>query len=315
MTADIVIPAYKPGPKFIRQLEALCTQKVPVSKIIVINTEEAFFPSDLPERIPFPEQTAFEVHHITKADFDHAGARNLGASYSDADVCIFMTDDAVPSDDDLIAELLKPFSDPEVGVVYARQLPDEKAGITERFSRAFNYPVKSVKKTIEDLPRLGIKTFFCSNVCAAYRRDLFDMCGGFEAPAIFNEDMVLACGLIHRKKAVYYAADAKVTHSHSYTNAQQFSRNFDLAVSQAMHPEVFEEIRSESEGVRYVKAAFGYFVKKGRPFAVFPFLVTVVYRYLGFRLGKRYRTLSRKRILKVTMNPGFFRNLWEKNEG
>lgn len=38
---------------------------------------------------------------------------------------------------------------------------------------------------------MGIKTFFCSDVCAAYRVDLFHKLGGFESPVIFNEDMFL----------------------------------------------------------------------------------------------------------------------------
>ena len=53
--------------------------------------------------------------------------------------------------------------------------------------------------------------------------------------------------------AIAYVADAKVIHSHNYNCTQQFKRNFDLAVSQADHPEVFGGIRSESEGIRLVK--------------------------------------------------------------
>ena len=51
--------------------------------------------------------------------------------------------------------------------------------------------------------------------------------------------MIFAGGLIQKGYAVAYAADAKVIHSHNYSGVQQFHRNFDLAVSQAEHPEVF----------------------------------------------------------------------------
>ena len=76
-----------------------------------------------------------------------------------------------------------------VAVAYARQLPREDCGIIERYTRQFNYPDEGCVKSREDIPRLGIKTFFCSDVCAAYRRDLFEQLGGFESPVIFNEDM------------------------------------------------------------------------------------------------------------------------------
>lgn len=42
----------------------------------------------------------------------------------------------------------------------------------------------------------------------------------------------------------------EVVHSHNYSVKQQFHRNFDLAVSQTAHPEIFEQVSSEAEGMR-----------------------------------------------------------------
>ena len=53
--------------------------------------------------------------------------------------------------------------------------------------------------------------------------------------------------------AIAYVAEARVIHSHNYGCAAQFHRNFDLAVSQADHPEVFAGIHSEGEGIRLVR--------------------------------------------------------------
>ena len=86
-----------------------------------------------------------------------------------------------------------------------------------------------------------------------YRRELYLQLGGFVQKAIFNEDMIFAGELIQKGYGVAYAAEAKVVHSHNYSAIQQFHRNFDLAVSQADHPEVFAGIRSEGEGIRLVK--------------------------------------------------------------
>ena len=65
--------------------------------------------------------------------------------------------------------------------------------------------------------------------------------------------------------AVAYAADAKVIHSHNYSCMQQFHRNFDLGVSQAEHPEVFEGIKSESEGIKLVKQTAAHLFSALRP--------------------------------------------------
>lgn len=315
MTVDVVIPAYRPGQKFIQTIRKLAEQTVRVGKIIVVNTEEKLWPESLLKDLPEQAADLIEVHHISKEEFDHGHTRNVGVSYSDAQIVVLMTDDAVPYDNTLIEALTAPFSDETVGAVYGRQLPGETAGIGERFSRAFNYPAESRKKTIADLKELGIKTFFCSNVCAAYRRSVFDELGGFTDRAIFNEDMIYAAGLLDHGYAVCYAADACVIHSHTYTNRQQMQRNFDNAVSQAMHPEVFARVSSESEGIRFVCMAFAYFLRHGRPFAIFPFVITSACKYLGFRRGKNFRNLSHEKIMKYTMNQGFFEKLWSEGSG
>ena len=50
-----------------------------------------------------------KVYHVKKEEFDHGGTRNLAAWYSDADIMIFMTDDAVPQDEHLIERLTEAF--------------------------------------------------------------------------------------------------------------------------------------------------------------------------------------------------------------
>ena len=75
--------------------------------------------------------------------------------------------------------------------------------------------------------------------------------GGFCKKTIFNEDMILAGHMINAGYKVAYVAEARVIHSHNYTGMQQFHRNFDMAVSQAEHPEVFDGIKSENEGINW----------------------------------------------------------------
>lgn len=82
------------------------------------------------------------------------------------------------------------------------------------------------------------------------RREKYLELGGFVKHTIFNEDMILAGTMIKQGGKVAYCAKAKVIHSHNYSAFQQFHRNFDLAVSQTMYPEVFGGIRSESEGIK-----------------------------------------------------------------
>ena len=200
----------------------------------------------------------------------------------------------------------------DTAVCYARQLPNENCRIVERYTRSFNYPDESRKKGKADIEEMGIKTFFCSDVCAAYRVDLFHKLGGFESPVIFNEDMFFAAKAVFAGYYVKYEAEAKVIHSHNYTVRQQFHRNFDLAVSQTMHPEIFEQISSEAEGMKLVKRTMKYLCSIGKPYLIFELGIQCVGKYAGYRLGKRYKKLSRKQILKCTMSPEYWKRLWNQ---
>ena len=144
-----------------------------------------------------------------------------------------LTQDAVPADNRLLENLLAPLENGVAEMSYGRQLANPDADILEKFTRRYNYGDRSFLKTEADKERLGIKTYFASNVCAAYNRARFDALGGFPSRAIFNEDMIYAARLLKSGGTLAYCADARVYHSHCYTPAQQFHRNFDLASRRA----------------------------------------------------------------------------------
>ena len=139
-------------------------------------------------------------------------------------------------------------------MAYARQLADKDCGLAERYTRSFNYPEESRVKTRADLKELGIKTFFASNVCCAYDREKFWFQGGFTNRTIFNEDMIFAGhAVLEDDYAVAYAAEARVIHSTITAARRSSTGTLTWRSPQADHPEVFDGIRSESEGLRLVK--------------------------------------------------------------
>ena len=103
---DVIVPVYRPDDKFYKLLQQLKQQTWPVHRIILMNTEKKFWDEFWKTREGLNMEN-LEVHHISKAEFDHGGTRNQGVSYSEADVIVLMTDDAVPEDDYLIANLVK----------------------------------------------------------------------------------------------------------------------------------------------------------------------------------------------------------------
>lgn len=304
---DVIIPAYKPGEKYLKLIDMLLAQTYPVHRIIVMNTEEKYYQKLRYDHPRMKTDEKIEVNHLSKREFDHGKTRNRGVKKSTAPYFIMMTDDAVPTDTTLVEQLMKALEDPEVAVAYGRQVCGPDADPFEVYARSFNYPKESMVKSREDIPRLGIKTFFCSNVCAAYKKEIFTTLGGFPSPTIFNEDMIYAANAIDHGYKVAYVADATVEHFHRYTNKQQFQRNFDLAVSQADHPEVFDRVKSESEGVRYVKSQITYLWNHQMKRKIFPFIMQSGCKLMGYKLGKKYTKLPVWLVKKCSMNQEYWK--------
>lgn len=307
MTIDLIIPTYKPENSFIEMVDKMENQSVALNHLIIMNTEQKYF-----ERLTYNNRIEnkyrdFTIRHLSKKEFDHGRTRNQGVKLSEADYFIMMTQDAMPVDDLLIEKMLKAFKkDPKVAVVYARQVAREDSTEIEKFTRKFNYPDESCVRSKADVDAIGIKAYFCSNVCAMYNRKVFDELGGFLNHAIFNEDMLYAAKAINAGYKVAYAADAEVVHSHNYTNMEYFKRNFDIGVSHAKHPEVFENLNTKGEGMRLVKKTAEHLKKTGNSSKVLGLYITSAYKYLGYRKGLHYSRLSRKALMKNTMNPEYW---------
>ena len=190
-TVDVIIPAYRPGREFGELLHRLEEQEYRPRRILVMNTGEQYWNREW-EKCP-----TLEVHHLEQKDFDHGGTRRRAAELSNADIMIFMTQDDLPADRKVNGNLVCAVSEnPGAGAAYARQLPRADCRFLERYTRSFNYPEQSSVKSLADIDKYGIKTYFCSNVCAAYDKGIYLKTGGFTERAIFIEDMICAGTLI-----------------------------------------------------------------------------------------------------------------------
>lgn len=306
MKIDVIIPLYKPNEELFELLERLNKQSVPIQNIILMNTEEKYFEKLIYNHPLQEKHSNVKVHHLSKREFDHGKTRHTGIKKSDADVVVLMTQDALPADQHLIEHLIAHLED-KVAVAYARQLPKKDCNEIEKITRAFNYKTESRIKTAADLQELGIKTYFCSNVCAAYRRDVYEELGGFIRHTIFNEDMIYAANAVKAGYAIAYEANAQVYHSHNYTCKQQFKRNFDLGVSQAEHPEIFANVPSEAEGSKMVKMVMAQLKAQGMWKEIFYFIFQCMSKYAGYLLGKHYRKLPKKIIFACTDNKEYWK--------
>ena len=321
MNIQVIIPVYKPDVKLIKIIDKLRKQTVKPAGINLVWSKTDHEEDAVMSRIK-RECGDIRILEIPVREFDHGGTRRRAVRNTPCDIFVMMTQDAVPKNDMLIENLTAPLisqmtertpNGTVIACVYGRQLPGRDSSPYEKLSRLHNYSELSRTKTGEDIKKLGIKAFFCSDVCCAYRRDIYEECGGFVRSTVFNEDMIMASRFLDKGYAVRYEATAAVIHSHDYSAMEQLRRNFDLGASQAMFPDVFGGISSESEGIKFAVSSIKLLIKKGRPLLVPGFCIQCFFKLVGYRLGKKYASLPNAVIMKLASNKNYWKQMKERH--
>lgn len=243
-----------------------------------------------------------KVITIDKADFNHGKARNTAARESNNEILIFITQDSVPLDRQCLERLIAPLQRPQIVASFARQVPKSDASPVEQFSRYFNYPDKPMLKGLEALPSFGIKTFFFSNVCSAIKSKEFNELERFPENIIMFEDLIFAAKAIMKGYKIAYVPDARVWHSHNFSLLQQFCRYQDAGISLRNNSWVFEQAKTNREGVEFLKQQIDYLYKthqnKWIPYAI----AESIFKFSGFWLGL-HGINPRKKMITIASVP------------
>ncbi|MFL8712006.1 glycosyltransferase family 2 protein [Clostridioides sp. GD02377] len=301
MKISVIIPTRNAERYLENLIKSLLNQTVNPDEIIIIDTES----SDRTKQIA-QQYDKIEFVQITQNEFGHGKTRNYAAKLATGDILVFITQDACPQNNGVMEELIKPLGKNNVVCTYGKQIPNKDSNIIEIFSRNFNYGDSDIIKSKEDIKRLNIKTFFFSNVCSAYIKEEFFRVGGFPEDVIMNEDMIIAAKFIFNDKKTYYASNAKVFHSHTYSYVQQFKRNFDIGVVFVDSSKYFFGIKAESEGIRFVKEALKYLVKNNKIWLIPNLIMESGFKFIGHLCGKNYKKLPKKLVKKMSMHSFYF---------
>jgi rhamnosyltransferase len=282
---SVIIPT-RNGEQYLWQLlVTLREQSLRPAQILVVDS------SSEDNTVTICRDFAVDIIPIDVQNFDHGGTRNLAASKAIGDVLVWMTQDALFRDAECLGNLIRPLSDSKVAASYGRQIPREEANPLERFARLFNYPPAGMIKGMDDLPRLGVKTFFFSNVCSAVKRLPFQEVGGFPVTTIMNEDMFLAAKLLENGYKIAYQADAVVHHSHNYPLTTQFKRYFDIGVFFRENRWLKDLAKPEKEGIKYLDEQMRFLYVNGHKWWIPYALVDNMVRYLGYRTSMLEKVL------------------------
>lgn len=282
MKISLVIPTLNAGEEIGDLLKRLLAQTVVPNEILVVDSASTDNTASIAKEYP-----GVRVLSIERKDFNHGLTRDMALREATGDIVCFMTQDAVPANDKFVENLIAPIlSDGEIAISSGRQLPKTDARRFEQLVRVFNYTDVSYVRSKADVSKLGIKTYFATDVCAAYRRSQYLELGGF-GKTNMSEDMLMAAKAINAGYKVAYAADAEVYHSHNLTLKEQYRRNYAIGVFLETNKDVVKCESEVGEGSKLVKAVSKSLISEGNIPELFAFGFDCAARLLGNRAGRR----------------------------
>lgn len=305
MNIVIVIPVLRPDGRLKMCIERLLRQSVMPDRILLNVLYENPVDREIPE-VYMDER--IEVRYTPREEYDRAGSRDTILRELDSDIVIFMVQTAIPQNRYLVEKLTEPFKEERTAVVYGRHMTDDECSPIECCVRQFNYPPKGMTKSLEDAGKLGIRTFFNSNVCAAYRRRAYLETEGFGKRMIAGEDMLAARRLLEKGWQAVYAPEAEVIYYRNDDLHGLWKRNFDIGVAHAEHPEMLENTKPGKEGVRLVRVTSALLRQNHMEEYLGEVLTRSIVRYLAYQLGRNYERLPEGVVRKCSANKEY----WEK---
>lgn len=282
MDVSVIIPTLNAEHEIEDLLAALERQSLRPMEIMVVDSA-----SD-DDTVPLVKMhEGIRLLQIERCDFNHGATRDMALRATTGDFVCFLTQDALPASDAYLERLVTPMvGDPSIALVSGRQLPKADARRFEQLDRSFNYPDSPSVRSKSDLNKCGIKTFFASDSCSAYRRTAYLDCGGFEYVNT-NEDMLMAARFVASGLKVAYEPGAEVYHSHNLTPSQQFARNRAVGMFLESHSDDLMHASEIGEGGRLVKAVSSQLLREGNLTEFIAFGVDCCARLLGNRAGRR----------------------------
>lgn len=301
VSIGVIVPtlnAAKNWPAF----SAALVKNIPPDQVLIIDSSSTDGTAEL------ARGSGFRVETIARSAFNHGATRQHGVKlFPDADILVFLTQDAELASGDAIAQLCRTFDNAKVGAAYGRQLPRREAGAIEAHARLFNYPATSQTKALGSENTADFKLLFFSNSFGAYRRRALEEAGGFPDNVIFGEDTVTVAKLLVRGWKIAYVAEAAVLHSHAYRMPQEFRRYFDIGVLHSREAATFAAFGKVSgEGKKFVQSEMAFVFRRAPHLFASAWMRTAL-KLIGYRLGLIERSLPMPLKRQLSLSSSFWK--------
>ena len=315
---DVIIPVCQPDKRFFKLLAGLAMQTVVPEKVYLLNVESGE-PEDSCEALSeqiyryFGKRKSFgkrlpleiEIIGIDPEEFNQGETRHQGALASTSPFLLFMRQNAVPTDEKLIEELLWSLEGGS-GMAFARQTAELNVNVLETYRYLEKFRSKSYVTTKETLEQKGAKAYFCSNACAMYRRDVYFEQGGFRR-VIKNEELLFAAELLRNGGSIAYCSEAKVKMKEKCNWMDLFRLCFDNGVFYSEYPALFRDGGLGRTEFELGKKIIAYLWNQKYYMELADFIFESMFKIAGFVLGRVHYLLPDEWKQTMSMN----RIYWE----
>jgi glycosyltransferase involved in cell wall biosynthesis len=224
---SIVIPTRNAGPGFRETLRAIRQQSLD-SELVIVDS------GSKDGTLETAKEFGARVVSIPPEKFNHGETRNLGIRNSSGEICVMLVQDAIPSGQAWLRDLVSPFSNERVVGVTARQQPRPDCDPVGRWQVDYHnqFLGESVQirewrgwehfQSLSFEERLRLVSF--DNVCSALRRDFWEDHPFKALP--FAEDLDWGMRAIVAGRQLVFNPSVTVIHSHARPAAYHMKRSY-----------------------------------------------------------------------------------------
>jgi glycosyltransferase involved in cell wall biosynthesis len=205
---SLIIRCYNEEEHIGRLLSGIIQQTVQDVEIIVVDSGSTDATLSIASRYPV------KIVNIAPEDFSFGRSLNMGCAAALGEFMVIASAHVYPVYRDWLENLLSPFKDPDVAVVYGKQRGDRSARYTEQQIYRKWFPEESAVRQAHP---------FCNNANSAVRRTIWQQMP-YNEELTGLEDLDWAKRVVDLGKKIVYSAEAEIIHVHNESVLKIYNR-------------------------------------------------------------------------------------------
>jgi rhamnosyltransferase len=205
---SVVIRCYNEEQHIGRLLDGIQQQTIAPVEIIVVDS------GSTDRTVEIARQYPVKLVSIRPEEFSFGRSLNLGCQAATSELIVIASAHVYPVYRDWLEQLLKPFADPQIALVYGKQRGNEVTKYSEHQIFAAWFPEESNPNQSHP---------FCNNANAAIRRSLWQQVA-YDESLTGLEDLDWARRVMPLGYGLAYSAEAEIIHVHEETPRRIYNR-------------------------------------------------------------------------------------------